>query len=140
MEHIVCFLHFMGAHAHDVDLCMRGFSKSLSDQAYILYVNFKPGLVHDKEHLVSLFNTKFFCVEANFTLAELGRMYQYPREDLDAYVKKFYENALDFCDLVADDVLVDVCLHDMIEEYIVYLENLSFSSFFQVNGGREVHK
>lgn len=47
------------------------------------------------------------------------------RRNLDAYTRRFHERALDYCDLMAKDVLVDVCIHDMMEE----IENLSFSSF-----------
>lgn len=50
----------------------------------------------------STFNTKFLYVEAKYTLAELRSMRQYPGEDLDLYVKSFYEKALDYCDLVDD--------------------------------------
>lgn len=44
--------------------------KVLNERAYTYYVNLKPGT--DWEHLVSLFNTKFFHTEANFTVVELG--------------------------------------------------------------------
>lgn len=39
------------------------------------------------EHLVSLFNTRFFHAEAKFFLVELNRIWQYSGEDLDIYVK-----------------------------------------------------
>lgn len=41
-------------------------------------------------------------------------MRQYQGKDLDAYVKSFHEKALGCCNLVADDMVVDVCLHGMI--------------------------
>lgn len=53
-------------------------------------------------------------------------MFQYPREDLDEYVKRFHEMALYYNDLVVEDVLVDLCLQGLIEDYIIYLENLLF--------------
>lgn len=34
---------------------------------------------------------------------------------------------LDWCDPVPEEVLVDVCVHDMIDGHKIYLENLSFS-------------
>lgn len=43
-------------------------------------------------------------------------MHQYPREVLDAYMKRFHEKASDWCNLVAEDVLVDICIHGMIED------------------------
>lgn len=53
-------------------------------------------------------------------------MFQYPREDLDEYVKRFHEMALYYNDLVVEDVLLDLCLQGLIEDYIIYLENLLF--------------
>lgn len=64
------------------------------NRAYTRYANLKPGLVHDFEHLVSLFNSKFFYVEAKFSLAELGLIYQHQGEELGAYVKRFNNKAL----------------------------------------------
>lgn len=58
-----------------------------------------------------------FCIEAKFTLAELGKTRKYPREDLGAYLKRFHETELGCRDPVAEDVLVDVNLHDMIEGF-----------------------
>lgn len=55
-------------------------------------------------------------------LAQLGQMCQYHEEDMDAYMKRFHEKALDCCGIVAKDFLVDVFFHRMI-----YLENLSLS-------------
>lgn len=48
----------------------------------------------------------------------------YPREYMDAYMTHFHEKAVDCCDPVIEEVLVDVCHYGMI-----YLENLSFSLF-----------
>lgn len=76
--------------------------------------------MHNWELFVSLLNTKLFCAEAKVTLAEFGRTRQYLGEDLYSYVLKFKGKALDCCHLVAKDVLVDVCLYGMIEEYSIY--------------------
>lgn len=46
-----------------------GISKSLTNTSY---TNLKP-IVHNLEHLVSLFNTKFFYVEIKFTFAKLSK-------------------------------------------------------------------
>lgn len=64
-----------------------------------------------------MFDTKFFCIEAKFTFAGLGRTRKYLREDVNAYMKRFHERALDYCDPVVEDVLVDACLHGITEEY-----------------------
>lgn len=51
-------------------------------------------------------------MEAKFSLAELGRMKHFPG-NLDLYVRKFQEKALDCCDGVDEEVLVNVFLHGM---------------------------
>lgn len=60
-EHIIRFFDSTGAHTKDQNLCLRKFSKSLTDHTYTWYVNLKPGSVHEWEHLVSLFITKLLC-------------------------------------------------------------------------------
>lgn len=70
---------------------------------------------HDWENLASFINTIFFYAKANFTLAKLRRMRQYPWEDLDVYVKRFHKMALHCCDSMVEEVLIDVCLHGMME-------------------------
>lgn len=71
------------------------------------------------------YNTKFFSVKTEFKLAELCRIRQYPWEDMDAYMKRFHRKATDWCGPVAEVVLVDICLHGIIEDYH-YLENVLF--------------
>lgn len=60
--------------------------------------------------------------QTRFTLVELGRTRQYSNEYLNVYVRRFHEKALDCCDLVDEEMHVDVCLHVMTEEYMVFLE------------------
>lgn len=76
IKHVSRFVDAMGPFAHNPKLCLREFSKSLTDRAYVWYLNLKLGLI--PHHLVTLFNPKFFCGEAKFTLAELGLTRQYP--------------------------------------------------------------
>lgn len=106
----------------------------LIDRAYTWY---EPGLLHDWEHLMSLLKTKFLCI-AKFSLAKLGRTRRHPRVDLNAYVMRFHERALDCCNLMAEEVIVDVCFHGMLEEYCIFLE--MFSIFFQVDGIGSLHQ
>lgn len=80
-----------------------------------------------------------FYTEEKFILAELGQMGQYPRKDLDAYMKRFHEKSLDHCDPVAEYVLIVVCLHGIIEISIV-LGEFVFLFFFKVDGGRDTNK
>lgn len=56
-----------------------------------------------------MFNTKFFHGEAKFTLVELDWTSQYSVEDLDMYIKRFHEKALDCYDSVDEEVLFNVC-------------------------------
>lgn len=46
--------------------------------------------------------------------------------------KSFHEKALDRCDPVTKDMLVDVSLHEMIDGHQIYLDNLSFSFFLRL--------
>lgn len=50
-------------------------------------------------------------------------------EDLDLYVKRFHKKMLDYVDSVYEEVLFNVHLYDMNDEYKVFLENLTLSSF-----------
>lgn len=54
--------------------------------------------MHGFEHFVFLFNAKFFYAEVKFSLVELGRLRQYPNEDLETYMRRFHDRALDCCD------------------------------------------
>lgn len=103
----VCLLDSTGASSHDSDL-LWGSSQIPDWQVYTWYVNLKLSLVHDCEHLMSLFNTKFFC--AKFSILKLSRTRQHRGEDRDVYVWRFHQIALDYCDPMVGEVLNDVCL------------------------------
>lgn len=79
--------------------------------------------------MVSTFNVKFFCVEAKYTLAKLCRTWQYPGEDLNLFVKRFHEKALECSDPVDEEILVNVCLYDMDNGCRVFLENIFYLSY-----------
>lgn len=95
--------------------------------SYTRYMNFIPGFVYDMENLFSLFHTKFSCDKDTFILVEISKTPQYLGKDLDVSIKHFHEKALGCCDPVVEHVLVEVYLQIMIEDYRVYVENLSFS-------------
>lgn len=63
-----------------------------------------------------MFSAKLFYVDAKFSLVKLDRIRQCSGEDLDIYVKRFHDKALDSCGLVEEEVLVNVCLYGMIVE------------------------
>lgn len=56
---------------------------------------------------------------------------------MDAYVKLFHEQTLDYCDLIAEDVLVNVCHHGIIEDYRVYLIIFGSSGGCEENQGMQ---
>lgn len=62
-------------------------------------------------------------------MAKLSLRCQYLGKEMDAYMNRFHEKALYCCNPVAEDLVVEVCVHGMIEDCRIYLENLSFSYF-----------
>lgn len=71
MEHVVRFLDYMGTHAKDADLCIREFSKSLTNTTYLVWKS--EAMIGGRlGNPISLFNRKFFVLEAKFKLAKLG--------------------------------------------------------------------
>lgn len=68
----------MGPYAHDADLCLKEFSRSLMGRGYTWYVKLKPGVVCDWVH---------FYAEAKFSLIELDCTRQYSNQDLDVYMR-----------------------------------------------------
>lgn len=83
-----------------------------------------------------LFLIKFFCGEAEYTLAEFGHMRQHLAANLDLYIKKSHEKAVDCRDLVDKEVIASLwipCLPSWHgHKYHVLLENLLFPSFFKL--------
>lgn len=47
-------------------------------------------------------------------------------------LERFHERELNCCDAVDEETLVDICWHGMINEYRVYLDKITFPSFFKV--------
>lgn len=62
-------------------------------------------------------------------MAEFGTYEIVHRRGLDLYVKRFHEKRLDCCNQIDEEVIVDLYLHDMNEEYRVFHKNFSFLSF-----------
>lgn len=44
-----------------------------------------------------------------------------PGKDLDLYVRRFHERGLDYCSVVVEGTLVDICLDHMANKYCVNL-------------------
>lgn len=71
-----------------------------------------------------LLSTISSYVQRLSTLTELGRKRQYQGKDHDLYVKRVHEKILDCSDPIDEEFLVNVFLHDMDNEYRVFLENI----------------
>lgn len=88
--------------------------------------------MRNSEHLISMSKAKFFYAETKFSLAEIVRIRQYPRGRSRYIGERFHDKALDCSDPLEERTLVDICLRGMLEECRIFLENLSFSSFFKL--------
>ncbi|GKU96154.1 hypothetical protein SLEP1_g9424 [Rubroshorea leprosula] len=103
MEHVSKFLDAIRAHASDRDLCLREFSKSLSDKAY--------------------------TCEKHITILDLHNTRQYTWEDLMAYVKRFRDLALDCYGGHDESFLVEICINNMFPIFRAILKNIGINQF-----------
>lgn len=77
--------------------------------------------------------TSFCCSIPNYFM--LKQHFSWAPLNMPIFSGGLHEKVLDCRDLV--DVLVDVDLHRMTEDYRIYIENLSFSSFSKLMGVSE---
>lgn len=99
----------------------------------------KPGSIHDWEHMVSNFNTKFFYAKAKYILAKLGGARQYPSEDLDL----MQNDSTRMHSLLRSNrqrSLLNVCLHGMANKITILSEKPLFSFLFQVDRSINMNK
>ena len=68
MEHVNKFIDSMGPFAGDRELCLREFSKSLTDRAYTWYSTLQPNSIPTWEDMVEGFCTKYFHGEEMVTI------------------------------------------------------------------------
>uniref|UniRef100_A0A2N9HMC5 RNase H type-1 domain-containing protein n=1 Tax=Fagus sylvatica TaxID=28930 RepID=A0A2N9HMC5_FAGSY len=132
LVHISKFIDSMGAYAGNGDLCLREFSKSLNDRAYIWYTTLPPGSVKTWEDMVALFCGKYFQVEEKITLVNLHTTKQASGEDLLHYIHCFRDISLDCYANYEESELVGVCIDNMLPEFRAHLENLDISRFAQL--------
>ena len=71
MEHISKFIESMGPFAGDRELCLRVFSKSLTDRAYTRYSTLQPNSIPTWEDMVESFCIKYFHGEEKVTIITL---------------------------------------------------------------------
>lgn len=84
--------------------------------------------------MVTIFNAKFFCTKAKFSQVKLGRTRQFLGKDLDLYVKRFHEKAFNCRNANDEEIMVDVCLHGMVNDIVSFWRTFH-SPPFQIYGG-----
>uniref|UniRef100_A0A2N9EU18 Integrase catalytic domain-containing protein n=1 Tax=Fagus sylvatica TaxID=28930 RepID=A0A2N9EU18_FAGSY len=132
LVHISKFIDSMGAYAGNGDLCLREFSKSLDDRAYIWYTTLPPGSVKTWEDMVELFCGKYFQVEEKITLVNLHTTKQASGEYLLHYIHRFHDISLDCYANYEEGELVGVYIDNMLPKFRAHLENLNISRFVQL--------
>ena len=77
--------------------------------------------------MVDVFCTKYFHGEEIVTLATLKATKERSGEDLMEYIKRFRDIALNCYDHCEEKTLVEMCMGNMIMEYVTISENLEIS-------------
>ena len=122
----------MGPHVGDSKLCLREFSKSLTDRAYIWYATLQLASVKTWDDMVERFCGKFFCVEERVTLHTLHSIKQKIGEGLLDFIKQFQDLALDCYVNHEERELIEICIDNMLPDYRAHLENLDIAQFAQL--------
>ena len=95
VEHVSKFMDSMGPFTGDRELCLREFSKSLTDRAYTWYSTLQPNSIPTWEDMVESFFTKYFHGEEKVTIIPLQNPKQKPSEGLLDFIRRFRDIALD---------------------------------------------
>ena len=82
VEHVSKFMDSMGPYAGDGELCLREFSKSLTDRAYTWYSTLQPNSIPTLEDMMESFCTKYFHGKEKVTIITLHNTKQKPFEGL----------------------------------------------------------
>ncbi|KAA8536872.1 hypothetical protein F0562_029350 [Nyssa sinensis] len=128
-KHVHRFIESLNTHASDQNICLREFSKSLTDRAYTWYRKLPEGSIRNWEDLVQKFHAKFFHVEEKVTKISLAKVTQKPQEILISYVKRFRDYSLDCYEPITEEELVKLCIGGMAKEYRVHLVTAEIESF-----------
>ncbi|KAB2600282.1 hypothetical protein D8674_010553 [Pyrus ussuriensis x Pyrus communis] len=129
-EHISCFIDALCPHADDYNLCLREFSKSLTDRAYTWYTTLAPSFIRKWVNLVDKFYKKYFQHKEK----KHG-------EDMVTFVKHFQDLALDCYDENDEEAFVEIYISNSVADYMVYLENpMQLSITFPKGKGLLHHK
>ena len=82
IEHVNKFLDSMGPFAGNGDLCLKEFSKSLTDRAYTWYFTLQPGSITIWDDMVEIFCSKYFHGEEKVTILTFHNIKQKSSEGL----------------------------------------------------------
>ena len=117
MEHVSKFMDSMGPFVGDRELCLREFSKSLTDRAYIWYSTLQPNSIPTWEDMVESFCIKYFHGEEKVTIITLHNLKQKPSEWLIDFIRQFRDTTLDCYGQYKEQELVKICIDNMFSEY-----------------------
>ena len=107
----------MGPFARNGDLCMREFSKSLTDRAYTWYSTLQLGSITTWDDMVESFYSKYFHGEEKVTILTLHNTKQKSFEGLLDFIRRFRDAALDCYGQFKEQELVKICIDNMSHEY-----------------------
>ena len=122
----------MGPFVGDRELCLREFSKSLTNRAYTWYSTLQPNSIPTWEAIVESFCTKYFRGEEKVTIITLHNSKQKPSEGLLDFIRRFWDTALDSYGQYKEQELVEICIYNMFLEYRAPLENLKIHQFSEL--------
>ena len=117
IEHVNKFLDSMGPFAGNGDLCLREFSKSLTDRAYTWYSTLQSGSIATWDDMVESFCSKYFHDEEKVTILTLHNTKQKSFEGLLDFIRRFRDAALDCHGQFKEQELVKICIDNMSHEY-----------------------
>ena len=132
IEHVNKFLDYMGPFAGNGDLCLRKFSKSLTNRAYTWYSTLQSGSIATWDDMVEIFCSKYFHREEKVTILTLHNTKQKSSEGLFEFIWRFRDAALDCYGQFKEQELVEICIDNMSHEYRGHLENLHIIQFAQL--------
>uniref|UniRef100_A0A2N9G206 Integrase catalytic domain-containing protein n=1 Tax=Fagus sylvatica TaxID=28930 RepID=A0A2N9G206_FAGSY len=132
LEHVSKFLDAMGPYVGDSNLCLREFSKSLTNRTYTWYATLQPASMKTWEDMVEIFCGKFFGVKERVILHTLHSVKQKVGEGLLDFIKQFQDLALDCYVNHKERELIKICIDNMLPNYRAHLENLDIAQFAQL--------
>ena len=94
IEHVNKFLDSMGPFVGNGNLCLREFSKSLTNHAYTWYSTLQPSSIATWDDMVESFCLKYFHGEEKVTILTHHNTKQKSSEGLLDFIRQFRDAAL----------------------------------------------